>query len=282
MEAAHVDVGLHHARSAAITITAASAIGEKRTSVASSRPAALRTGELPGRGGQREQQAGDASDPDARREHVQDVGGEEDRRRALDARVAGQGRRGREVGAQTRPREQPARRRRARASRRARTGAELAARPRRAPAGASRTRAQPVDRAQAPHLPEAAFERAFERPCFSATPTARRRRRSRPAAGCRARSRGSRARRARASSHRMRRANMRAASCHSRSAPATAREARPPGDEQEREAAEQQRDREVVQAAHDPERHLGDLAALVAGDQAGDGDRRAPPRRGRC
>ena len=75
----------------AITITEASASGEKRTSVASS--SRLRCGpcELSGRGGQREQQAGDPADPDARREHVQDVGGEEDRRRTLDARVAGQG-----------------------------------------------------------------------------------------------------------------------------------------------------------------------------------------------
>ncbi len=47
-------------------------------------------------------------------------------------------------------------------------------------------------------------------------------------------------------------------------------ESRQPSDEHEREAAEQQRDRQVVEAARETEGDLGDLAALVAADQTGD------------
>ena len=72
----------------------------------------------------------------------------------------------------------------------------------------------------------------------------------------------------------MRLANTREAERPARSRAGHGGESGYPGEEQEGEAADHQRDRQVVQAAHDAEGDLRDLAALVPADQAGDGELR--------
>jgi hypothetical protein len=68
------------------------ASGEKRHSDADRRRAVGWVEAARG-GGQREQDQGEAADPDAHREHVHDIGGEEHDRRVADARVARERRR---------------------------------------------------------------------------------------------------------------------------------------------------------------------------------------------
>ena len=87
---------------------------------------------------------------------------------------------------------------------------------------------------------------------------------------------------ANASSLPKRDANTREAEDQRASEPATAVRAGSHAKNRNDQATDHQRERQVVQPAHDTEGDLGDLAALVLADQAGDRELRRRARRGRC
>ena len=211
--------------------------------------------------------------------------------RALDARVAGQRGRDRQVGA-AEQRGAPRALRRggasaARCARRTLDAVERRRSARAASAGAEeqhRAEQQPVDRARAPHLAEAAFERVFEDRAFQRAP-------QRDAGGARALQQDA--------EHARRRRPSTTATASSRPHPSRRTRARPPSSggsapahrarapaarRPRRNASPpmHQRDRQVVEDAHDAERDGRDLAALVAADQPGDGELRCRARRDRC